>query len=214
LPGKGPGTETIEIAGEIPVLPLRNSVLFPGSIRPIQIDSQNDLVAAERARPPGTFIAIVAQLDAGEDGPDLRLHEIGCAARIHKSIKMGKQMVTVIVQGLQRIRVLSVDRTGPCFVARVEAIPEPGGLDDALLLRKTEALKESALLLIAAMPELPKETHALVSSIKHPGQLADALASQLEGPAVDKQKVLETIPLAARVELVLEQVNQERARRA
>ena len=214
MPGKGPGTENIEITGELPVLPLRNSVLFPGSILPIQIDSENDLVAAERASPPGTFIAIVAQLDAGEDGPDLGRREIGCAARIHKSIKMGKQMVTVIVQGLQRIRVLSVDRTGTCFVARVEPIPEPGGLDDELLRHKTQALKESARVLIAATPELPKEANALVDSIKHPGQLADALASLLDASVADRQKVLETIPLAARVDLVLEQVNQARARRA
>jgi ATP-dependent Lon protease len=118
------------------------------------------------------------------------------------------------VQGLQRIRVLAVDRTGPCLVARVEPITEPGGLDDGLLQHKTQELKESARVLIAATPELPREADALVDGITHPGQLADVLASHLDGSVEDKQKVLETIPLAERVELVLEQVNQARAQRA
>jgi ATP-dependent Lon protease len=214
LPGKGPETESIEIVGEIPVLPLRNSVLFPGSLAPIDVGRAHSIAAVERANGPGKLIAIVAQVDAAEDGPDVRLHEVGCAARILKVIKLSKDHLAVILQGIQRIRVPDIDRTGPCWIARAEPIPEPDGLDDELLLRKAEALKESALLMIAAMPEMPKEAHALVDSIKHPGKLADALASHLDTTVADRQKVLETIPLAARVELVVEQVNQERARRA
>jgi len=205
--------EDLEIAGEIPVLPLRNSVLFPGSIIPIDVERQTSRVAIERATGPGLFIAIVTQKVEEEDGPGAGLHPIGCAARILKVIKL-KEKLVVIFQGLQRVRIADIDRTGPCFVARVEPIPGPGGLDDELLLRKTEALKESARLLIAAMPELPKEANELVDAIKHPGQLADALASTFDAPSEDRQKVLETIPLAERVDLVLEQVNQARARRA
>jgi len=214
LPRKGPEIASLEIVGEIPVLPLRNSVLFPGSIVPIDVSREPSIAAVERANGPGKLIAIVAQLDAAEDGPDVRLHEVGCAARVLKIIKLSKDDLAVIFQGLQRIRVPDIDRTGPCFVARAEPIPEPDGLDDELLLRKTEALKQTALLWIAAMPDLPKEANVLVDSIKHPGELADVLASHLDTAVEDKQKVLATIPLAARVELVLEQVNQARARRA
>ena len=196
------------------MLPLRNSVIFPGSILPLDVHRERSLVAVERANGPGKLIAIIAQVDAAEDGPDVRLHEVGCAARILKVLRLSKDKLAVIVQGIQRIRVPAIDRTGPCFVVRAEPIPEPDELDDELLLRKTEALTESALLMIAAMPEMPKEASALIGSIKHPGQLADTLASHLDTAVDDRQKVLETIPLAARVELVLEQVNQARARRA
>jgi ATP-dependent Lon protease len=156
------------------------------------------------------IVAMVTQRDPAEDGPDVRLHEIGCAARILKVIQLAKDNQSVILQGLQRIRFVDIDRTGDCFVARVEAIPEPDGLDDELLARKAEALKESARLLIAAMPELPKEATALIDSIAAPGELADVLASNMDASVEDRQKVLETIPLAQRLDLVSAQVSQAR----
>ena len=88
MPRKEPESEIIEIVGEIPVLPLRNSVLFPGSIVPIDVSRQRSIAAVERANAPGKLIAIVAQIDAAEDGPDPRLHEVGCAARVLKIIKL------------------------------------------------------------------------------------------------------------------------------
>jgi ATP-dependent Lon protease len=99
------------------------------------------------------------------------------------------------------------------LVARVETIPEPDGLADDVLLRKMEAARGSARQLIAMMPEMPKEANALIDSIKRPGELADVLISHLGASVKDKQKVLETIPLAQRLDLVLELTNQERKNR-
>lgn len=71
MPGKGPQIERIEIVGEIPVLPLRNSVFFPGSILPIDVARERSLAAVERAKGPGKFIAVVAQKDAADEGRTL-----------------------------------------------------------------------------------------------------------------------------------------------
>ena len=127
---------------------------------------------------------------------------------------MSKEMVTVIVEGLQRIRILAVDRTGPCFVAQVEPIPKPGGLDDELLLRRTEALKASAHLLNRGDAGAPQGGKRSRRCNRAPGAAGGRPRQPARRPCRGQAEVLETIPLAARVELVLEQVNQERARRA
>ena len=204
--------EQVEITGEIPVLPVRNTVLFPRSIVPIDVARERSIAAVERANGPGKFIAIVTQKDAADEGPDPRLHAVGCAARVLKVIKLKKDNLAVILQGLRRIRIPDVDRSGPFLVARVETVPEPDGLGDDVLLRKMQAVKESALQMIAMMPEMPKEATALFTSIKRPGALADVLASHLDLSVDDRQKVLETIPLAQRLDLVFEQVKQTQAR--
>jgi ATP-dependent Lon protease len=197
----------IEIAGELAVLPLRNSVLFPGAIMPIDVARPRSVVALERAGANGV-LALVAQKDKDEDGPDIKLFDVGCAVRILKIIRLSKDHQTVIIQGLQRIRILDLDRSGACFVARVDQIVEPDGLDDDLVLQKAKMLRVEAHRLIGQMPALPKEASGLVDQIAHPGVLADMLVGHLDLSVEEKQQVLETIPLAQRVDLALAHVKR------
>jgi ATP-dependent Lon protease len=205
-----PGEESvadIEIAGELPVLPLRNGVMFPGSILPIEAHRARTLAALDRAGTMGT-IAIITQRDRADDTADPQLFDVGCAARILKTMKLAAGKAVVIVQGLQRIRILDVDGTGACLAARVEAIAEPDGGGDASLLRAMEALKEEARRWIAKTPELPREASMLVEQIAGVGTLADVLVSHLDLSVDERQRVLETIPLAPRLELALAHVRR------
>jgi ATP-dependent Lon protease len=198
---------SIEIAGELPVLPLRNGVMFPGSILPIEAHRPRTLAAVDRAGLMGT-IAIITQRDRADDTRDPPLFDVGCAARILKTMKLAAEKAVVIVQGLQRIRILDVDRTGAWLAARVEAIAEPDGAGDETLLRATETLKEEARRWIAKTPELPREANLLVEQIADAGMLADVLVSHLDLSVDDRQRVLETVPLAPRIELALAHVRR------
>jgi len=203
-----PGEPPVELPSELPVVPLRNAVQFPGSLIPLDIGRERSLVAVDRAVAAGGLVAGVTQVDQRDDGPEMKLYEVGCAMRIHKTIRLAKDNLAVIVQGLQRIRILAIDRSGECFVARVEAIAEPDGGADDLVMRKAAILKEEAKRLIARMPELPKEASGLVDSLVAPSQIADVLVSHLDLSVEEKQRVLETIALAPRLDLVLEHIRR------
>src|ERR1700759_5124867 len=162
----------VEIPEIISILPLRNSVLFPGSIIPIDVGRKKSVRLVEEAiskeRP---VIGIVTQRDARteEPGPS-DLFSVGCAARILKVIKLAKDNFSVILQGVGRIRVVGYEGNEPFLNARVLSVPEAGPPDvelDALGLN----LKDIAKRVIKLMPELPKEAASLVDNVSDPGQL-------------------------------------------
>src|SRR5437773_5290987 len=156
----------VEVPEIISILPLRNSVLFPGSIIPIDVGRKKSVKLVEEAiskeRP---VIGIVTQRDARteEPGPG-DLYSVGCAARILKVIKLAKDNFSVILQGVSRIRIAEYQQQEPFIIARVQAIPDPTTTDvelDALVMN----LKDIAKRVIKLMPELPKEASALVDSV-------------------------------------------------
>ena len=194
----------VEIPDVISILPLRNSVLFPGSIIPIDVGRRKSVKLVEEAiakeRP---VIGILTQRDARTEDPgDGDMYSIGCAARILKVIKLAKDNFSVILQGVARIRVTGYDSSDPFLTCNVVGLPDPTNTDvelDALVMN----LKDIAKRVIKLMPELPKEAGALVDSVTEPGQLADLITSNLDIPVEEKQDVLETFDLKARMRKVL-----------
>jgi ATP-dependent Lon protease len=200
----------VEVPDIISILPLRNSVLFPGSIIPIDVGRKKSVKLVEEAiskeRP---VIGIVTQRDARteEPGPG-DLYSVGCAARILKVIKLAKDNFSVILQGVSRIRVVEGVSVEPFMTARVQALPDhPSGEAelDALVMN----LKDVAKRVIKLMPELPKEASALVDSVTEPGQLADLITSNLDVQVDEKQDVLETFDLKTRVRKVLQFLSRQ-----
>ncbi|MDY0004152.1 MAG: endopeptidase La [Polyangia bacterium] len=193
-----------ELPDKLPILPLRNSVLFPGSIIPIDVGRRKSVRLVEESiakeRP---IIGILTQREARVDDPSPRdMFEVGCAARILKVIKLAKDNFSVILQGVARFRVEEVVGQEPYLIARVAFIHDPKVADvelDALVLN----LRDVAKRVIKLMPELPKEASALVDSVTEAGQLADLLTSNLDVPVDEKQQVLETYDLKARLRTVL-----------
>ena len=200
----------VEVPEVISILPLRNSVLFPGSIIPIDVGRKKSVKLVEEAiskeRP---VIGIVTQRDARteEPGPG-DLYMVGCAARILKVIKLAKDNFSVILQGVSRIRLLDVSGQDPFMTARVQALPDLPTNDvelDALVLN----VKDVAKRVIKMMPELPKEASALVDSVVEPGQLSDVIISNLDVQVDEKQDVLETFDLKARLRKVLQFLSRQ-----
>jgi ATP-dependent Lon protease len=194
----------VEIPELLSILPLRNSVLFPGSIIPIDVGRKKSVRLVEEAiskeRP---VIGILTQKDARtEDPTDNDLYRVGCAARILKVIKLAKDNFSVILQGVARVRILEYTQRDPFIVSRVQAVPDLTKPDvelDALVLN----LKDIAKRVVKLMPELPKEASALLDSVSEPGQLADLITSNLDITVEEKQEILETFDLKARLRKVL-----------
>ncbi len=195
----------VEIPDVIPILPLRNSVLFPGSIIPIDVGRRKSVRLVEDAiskeRP---VIGILTQREARtEDPQEADMYRVGCAARILKVIKLAKDNFSVILQGVCRFHVKNFEGTEPFIAARVEPVPDPTTSDvelDALVMN----LKDIAKRVVKLMPELPKEAGALVDSVSEPGHLADLVTSNLELDVAEKQEVLENFDLKSRMRQVLQ----------
>jgi ATP-dependent Lon protease len=204
------GDLPVEIPEVIPVLPLRNSVLFPGSIIPIDVGRRKSVRLVEDAiskeRP---VIGILTQKDARTEDPgEEDMYRVGCAARILKVIKLAKDNFSVILQGVTRVSVQNFEGTEPFIAARVEARPDPTTTDvelDALVMN----LKDIAKRVVKLMPELPKEAGALVDSVTEPGHLADLITSNLELEVAEKQEILETYDLKARMRKVLQFLSRQ-----
>jgi ATP-dependent Lon protease len=200
----------VEVPDVISILPLRNSVLFPGSIIPIDVGRKKSVKLVEEAiskeRP---VIGIVTQRDARTEEPGAGdLYSVGCAARILKVIKLAKDNFSVILQGVSRIRILEVGGQDPFMTARVQALPDSPSTDvelDALVMN----VKDVAKRVIKLMPELPKEASALVDSVVEPGQLSDVIISNLDVQVDEKQDVLETFDLKARLRKVLQFLSRQ-----
>ncbi len=207
---KAGGEQPVEIPDTLPILPLRNSVLFPGAIIPIDVGRRKsvrlveDAIAKERP-----VIGILTQKDARTEDPGSGdLYMIGCAARILKVIKLAKDNFSVILQGVSRFEVSGFDGAEPFLAAKVRSVPDPTSSDvelDALVMN----LKDIAKRVVKLMPELPKEAGALVDSVTEAGHLADLITSHLELEVGEKQDVLETFDLKTRVRKVLQFLSRQ-----
>jgi ATP-dependent Lon protease len=207
---KAGGEQPVEIPDTLPILPLRNSVLFPGAIIPIDVGRRKsvrlveDAIAKERP-----VIGILTQKDARTEDPGSGdLYMVGCAARILKVIKLAKDNFSVILQGVSRFEVSTFDGAEPFLAARVRSVPDPTASDvelDALVMN----LKDIAKRVVKLMPELPKEAGALVDSVTEAGHLADLITSHLELEVGEKQDVLETFDLKTRTRKVLQFLSRQ-----
>ena len=207
---KAGGEQPVEIPDTLPILPLRNSVLFPGAIIPIDVGRRKsvrlveDAIAKERP-----VIGILTQKDARTEDPGSGdLYMVGCAARILKVIKLAKDNFSVILQGVSRFEVSTFDGSEPFLAAKVRSVPDPTSSDvelDALVMN----LKDIAKRVVKLMPELPKEAGALVDSVTEAGHLADLITSHLELEVGEKQDVLETFDLKTRTRKVLQFLSRQ-----
>ena len=190
----------------LPILPLRNSVVFPASHVPINVGRARsvrlveELVGRERAA-----VGIVSQRDADVDEPSFGdLYEVGTLARVVKVIRLGPSNYSVVLHGLSRMRMLQPAGLEPYMRAKVERIDEDLERDvelDALGASLRESMRE----VLTLMPNVPKETASVVDNVRDSGVLADLIASNLTGDqasVADKQRILETFDPKSRVRQV------------
>jgi ATP-dependent Lon protease len=199
-----PDTGEIEFGDELPVLPIRNAVLFPAAVAPFDVGREKSVALVEDIENlDQPIIAIIAQRDPSTDDPDQSdLYPVGVAARVLKALKHSSGNYSLILQGLVRIRLEQVVTSEPYIRARVSRLHEPPAEDvesEALAM----SLRDIAKQVIQLMPELPREAGSLIDSIQERGQLADLVAANLDAPVDEKSQLLETLDPKERIRKVL-----------
>lgn len=199
-----PSDDTIELAERLPVLPIRNAVLFPGAVQPFDVGREKSVALVENIENlDEPIIAIFAQRDPGTDDPtQADLYPVGVAARVLKALKHSSGNYSLILQGLMRVRLESVTSDAPYLEARVTKLDE-AKTDDVEAEALAMSLRDIAKQVIQLMPELPREASSLIDSIQEPGQLSDLVASNLDAPVDEKADLLETIEPKDRIRKVL-----------
>jgi ATP-dependent Lon protease len=200
-----------DIPAVLPILPLRNSVFFPGGVLPLAVGRAKTIALIKDAVRDDQVIGVVTQRRAEEEDPAAAdLYAMGTVARIVKLLKMGEDNYSLVVQGLARFKVLELVQESPYLKARVDAVEDRTGAENVEVEALGINLKKLAREVIELMPELPAAATELVESITHPGHLADLIAANVDVPIEEKQAVLETVELKARMKLVLEILNRKR----
>jgi ATP-dependent Lon protease len=194
---------------DLPILAIRNTVIFPVLAFPINVGRRKSLMAVERALEGGKLLGILAQRDAKNEDPYTdEMYEVGTVVKILKSVKMPGNKLSVIIQGLARIKVRKFSHTTPYIRAEVEVFEEPGEHPEELE-SKMGNLRELAQRIIDLSPTIPSEASFLVRSIDNPGVLADIVSSNLGIGVEEKQELLETFDTHERMDKVVTLLNKE-----
>src|ERR671913_1044382 len=189
----------------MPVLPLRDTVLFPQAFMPLAVARESSVKLIDEAVASGQTIAVFAQREAGEDEPSHNdLHPVGTASQIHKMFKLPDGSLRIIVQGLARVRLDEITATRPYLRGRVSEAPEALKEDDRLEIDALQRnIKANFQQIVSLSPLMSDDLQALASNIADPGRLADFIASGLGTIATEtKQEVLQTLDVRARLDLL------------
>jgi len=202
--------EAIQFGDELPVLPIRNAVLFPGAVAPFDVGREKSVALVEDVdNLSAPVIAIFAQRDPSTDDPGKAdLHPVGCAARVLKALKHSSGNYSLILQGLTRIKLVEITQTAPYLKAKIVRLDEQSTADDEAEALSM-SLRDIAKQVIQLMPELPREAGSLIDSIQAPGALADLVAANLDAPVDEKAGLLETIDVKDRIRKVLKLLTRQ-----
>ena len=188
---------------ELPLVALRETVIFPEMIVPLQVGRDKSVAALNAATESGGPIALVTQRRAEQEeiGDPAELYSIGTMAKIAQVVQLQDGTVRAIVQGQGRIRVLGFTQTTPYLIARVEELPDavPEGVEIQALIRSVQAQIEQY---VANGAPVPPEAAVAARNITEPGLLADMVAYSPDMSTEQRQELLETIDVEQRLKLV------------
>ena len=198
------------VAPDLPVLPLRDVVVFPHMVIPLFVGRDKSIRALELAMASDKRIALVAQKSAETDDPGAAdLHSIGTLATVLQLLKLPDGTIKVLVEGVERVEVDNVEDRDGTLSGRATAIAPVAGREP----REVEAVARSLMTLfeqyIKSNRKLPPELLQTLSGIEEPSRLADTIAAHLTVRLADKQRLLETIDIGARLEMLVGFVDGE-----
>ncbi len=196
---------------ELPILPLRNNVLFPGVVIPITVGRDKSIKLIQEANKGTKIIGVVSQKNQEEENPSFDdLHSIGTVAQIIRLLKMPDGSSTVIIQGKRRFKMVTPTQTEPYLKAKVDLLVEPE-VDkknkELTLMFKT--IKDLALQIIRDSPNIPSEASFAIGNIDSPTFLVNFISSNMNADVHKKQEMLEQLDLKKRVEMVMEHLSME-----
>ncbi|MEI9934836.1 MAG: endopeptidase La [Ferruginibacter sp.] len=198
------------IASELPLLPLRNTVLFPGVVLPITVGRDKSIKAVTDAYKADKLIGVVAQKDSTVEEPAVGdLEEIGTIAKIAKLIKMPDGGTTIIIQGKKRFKIESITSEDPYFKAKIKILTEDVLKDDGDFNAMIGSIKDLASQIVSLSPNLPSEAGIILKNIENPSFLIHFVSSNLNSDIKDKQRLLIINSIKSRAELLMNLMQTE-----
>ena len=203
--GDASAEHPVEIPSELPILPLRDTVLFPNSFLPLAVARESSVRLIEEAIAGTKLVGVFTQRDAAVEEPAQDdLHRVGTATHIHKMFKLPDGSLRLIVQGLSRLQLESVTAVRPFLRGRVKPADDTIREEDRLEIDALQRnIKTNFQHVVSLSPMLSDDLQALAMNITEAGRLADFIASSLATLSTSvKQEVLETVDVRARLDLL------------
>ena len=200
-----------KVPEELSILPLKNTVLFPGVVIPITVGRDKSINLIKDAYKGDKIIGVVAQKNDTIEDPTIEdLNKIGTVAQIIKMLRMPDGNTTVIIQGKRRFELKEVRQTEPYIRAAIKAFSETSPVkDDQEFIALTSSLKDLALQIIKVSPHIPSEAGFALTNIESPSFLINFISSNMNASVEEKQKMLEVQDLKERATLVLSNLTKE-----
>jgi len=202
--------EKIAIPNELPILPVRDTVLFPGAVLPLTVGRESSLALINSLQGEDKVLGVVAQHDPRvEDPAAADLHKVGTFAKVHKTVKMPNGNVVIFLEGLQRFQITELLGLKPYLQAQVEPMPDITGDQD----NELEALHRNAADLfrdvVGHSPQLSDDLQQVAAGIDDPGRLADFIAGTLPSlSTLVRQELLETASVRKRLESLIRELSK------
>jgi ATP-dependent Lon protease len=198
------------IPEEIALLPLRNTVLFPGVVLPITVGRDKSIRAVNDAYKADKLIGVVAQKDSNVEDPAAGdLEDIGTVARIVKLIKMPDGGTTIIIQGKSRFLIESILGDDPYFKAKIKKLDEEDSPGDEDFNAYVANIKDLAADIVQLSPNIPTEASIILRNIENPSFLIHFVSSNLNTDIKDKQRLLELNQIRQRADLLMQLLQKE-----
>jgi ATP-dependent Lon protease len=199
--GGGNG-QRMTIPNLIPVLPIRNIVVFPGTVMPLNVGRAKSKALLDEVMPNEKLVGVLTQRNAEVEDPGLDdLYPVGVACMILKLFKLPDGNQSIIVHGLARFRLKRVVQADPFSVGEIEVLEdvvEAGPSLDALVA----SVRQQAMRVIELSPNTPDEAAQVLNGINNPSALADFLAANLQADTAEKQRMLEELSVEARLRMI------------
>ena len=208
--GDGNGLDETPVPAELPLLPLRNTVLFPGVVIPITVGRDKSIKAIEESYKTDKLVGVLAQKDSNVEDPAVAdLVSIGTVAKIIKLIKMPDGGTTAILQGRKRFLLKSVTAEEPYFKGQIEGLDDELVKDDQSFDASVSSIKDLAAQIIQLSPNIPTEASIILKNIESPAFLIHFVGSNLNCELMEKQQLLEMNDIRARAEKLLKLLQKE-----
>jgi ATP-dependent Lon protease len=196
---------------QLPILPIRYNVLFPGVVIPITVGRDKSIKLVDDAYATTKTIGVIAQKDSEVEDPDAsNLHRVGTVARIMKKLKMPDGSITIIIQGKRRFVLDEIISSEPYFTGKTHQLSEEAPDPEDQRFKALEAgIRELALRIIQESPNIPSEAQVAIKNIESASFLINFISSNMNRDAAEKQGLLEMTDPHKRAEKVLEYLNED-----
>lgn len=199
-----------DLPENLPILALKNTVLFPGVVIPITIGRDKSIKAVKKAFKTHKLIGVSSQKDTKNESPEVDdLYKIGCVARIVKMLKMPDGSTTAILHGKERYETVQYIKEDPYLEAEIKVVPDEKTYDQLEFSAVMASIKDMARKIIELSPQIPTEAITMIDNIQSDSFMLNFIASNLNLDVPKKQKILECVNLNERAEKVIAHLDSD-----